>query len=77
MKKQTVEAMYQPLSRYERQVLQLLAQGFSQSEVAQRIYRSVHTVSYHLRNCQEKLQASNSTHAVAIALSLGQIEPLG
>lgn len=58
----------------ERQVLSLLAQGLSQTEVADQIFRSVHTVSFHLRNCQQKLAARNSTQAVAIALSLGQIK---
>lgn len=62
------------LTGRERQVLALLAQGLSQTEVADRIFRSVHTVSFHLRNCQQKLAARNSTQAVAIALSQGQIE---
>lgn len=61
------------LSLREKQVLSLLATGLNQSQVADQMFISRHTVSFHLRNCQFKLQVGNSTAAVAKALWQRQI----
>src|SRR3954447_7235288 len=60
--------MEQPLSEREREILQLLAEGFHTEEVARRIGLSVETVKSDTKRVISKLQADTRTHAVAIAL---------
>ncbi len=58
----------QPLSEREREILQLLAEGYHTEEVARRIGLSVETVKSDTKRVIAKLQADTRTHAVAIAL---------
>ena len=58
----------QPLSEREREILQLLAEGFHTEEVARRIGLSVETVKSDTKRVIAKLQSDTRTHAVAIAL---------
>jgi DNA-binding NarL/FixJ family response regulator len=64
----------QPLSEREREILQLLAEGFHTEEVARRIGLSVETVKSDTKRVISKLQADTRTHAVAIALRQAIIE---
>ncbi len=57
-----------PLSEREREILQLLAEGFHTEEVARRIGLSVETVKSDTKRVISKLQADTRTHTVAIAL---------
>ncbi|MCC5859035.1 MAG: AAA family ATPase [Ectothiorhodospiraceae bacterium] len=61
------------LTRKEREVLALLAEGGSNLAIAQRLFVSETTVRTHLRNINAKLNARNRTQAVAIARRLGLI----
>jgi len=61
----------EPLSERERQVLQLIAEGLSNQEVAARLYLSLHTVKVHARNIYAKLAVTNRTQAVAKGRALG------
>ncbi|MBD0289846.1 MAG: response regulator transcription factor [Thermoleophilia bacterium] len=56
------------LTAREREILQLLADGMSNSDVAQRLFISQETVKSHVRHILAKLEADTRTHAVAIAL---------
>ena len=56
------------LTPRERQILQLLADGMSNAEVAAKLYISQETVKSHVRHILGKLEADTRTHAVAIAL---------
>jgi DNA-binding NarL/FixJ family response regulator len=64
----------QPLSEREREILQLLAEGYHTEEVARRIGLSVETVKSDTKRVISKLQADTRTHAVAIALRQAMIE---
>jgi DNA-binding NarL/FixJ family response regulator len=64
----------QPLSEREREILQLLSEGFHTEEVARRIGLSVETVKSDTKRVIAKLQADTRTHAVAIALRQAIIE---
>ena len=55
---------------------QLTAQGCREAEVASLIGMAQTTVRYHLDNVIRKLDASNRTHAVAIAAQLGILGPI-
>ena len=63
------------LSVREREVLQWAAAGKTTDEVAQILGIAERTVRVYLDTARHKLGASNRTHAVARALSLGLIHP--
>jgi len=56
------------LTGREREILQLLADGMSNADVAGRLFISQETVKSHVRHILAKLEADTRTHAVAIAL---------
>lgn len=64
-------SLSEPLTRKEVRVLQLLAEGYSNSAMAQKLFVSDSTVRTHLRNINLKLGARSRTQAVAIARRLG------
>jgi DNA-binding NarL/FixJ family response regulator len=59
------------LTGRELQVLQLLAEGYPNKSVAQKLVISEHTVRAHLRNIMHKLDAENRVQAVARATREG------
>ena len=63
------------LSNREREILDLLAQGLTGEQVAERLVLSAETVKTHIRNAMSKLEASTRVHAIAIALREGYISP--
>jgi len=67
------DAMKEPLTRKEIRVLQLLAEGYSNNAMAEKLFVSDSTVRTHLRNINMKLDAKSRTQAVAIARKLGVI----
>jgi DNA-binding NarL/FixJ family response regulator len=60
----------QSLSRREHEVLELLAQGFSNKDIAARLSISVETVTWHLRHIYDKLHVRSRTQAALRFLSL-------
>jgi DNA-binding NarL/FixJ family response regulator len=56
------------LTAREREILQLLADGMSNAEVAKKLFISQETVKSHVRHILAKLEADTRTQAVAIAL---------
>ena len=71
--KSGASALLEPLTCKEERLLQLLAQGYSNSAMAEKLFVSDSTVRTHLRNINMKLDAHNRTQAVAIARSLGLV----
>jgi LuxR family maltose regulon positive regulatory protein len=63
--------LVEPLSERELEVLQLIAQGLTNQDVATRLYLSLHTVKVHARNIYAKLGVKNRTQAVAKGKALG------
>jgi DNA-binding NarL/FixJ family response regulator len=59
----TTNAEVGELSPREREVLELLAQGFSNKEIAQRVGVSDGTVRWHLRHVYDKLHVRSRTEA--------------
>ncbi|WP_304590005.1 LuxR C-terminal-related transcriptional regulator [Burkholderia anthina] len=62
-----------PLTPKEIRVLQLLAEGYSNQAIAEKLFVSESTVRTHLRNINTKVNAHSRTQAVAIARKLGLI----
>jgi DNA-binding NarL/FixJ family response regulator len=61
------------LSKREREIMDLLAQGLTGEQVAQRLVLSPETIKTHIRNAMNKLEANTRVHAIAIALREGFI----
>lgn len=62
------------LSEREREVLQLVAEGKSNKEVAQQLHLSVSTVESHRKNFMEKLDLHNTADVVRFALRAGLVQ---
>ena len=54
-------------------VLELLAQGLSNGEIAQSLYITERTVRFHVSNLKAKLQASSRVELVVEAIRLGLV----
>ena len=61
----------EPLSKRELELLELLAEGLSNQDIAERLFLSPLTVKVHVRNIYSKLDVSSRTQAVARARVLG------
>jgi two-component system, NarL family, response regulator DegU len=61
------------ISKREEEVLQLIAEGASTTEVAERLYISVKTVKNHLASVYQKLDSRDRTQAVLRAVRMGII----
>ena len=65
------QALVERLSLREMDVLNLLAQGYSDKKIAERLIIARGTVHKHLKNIYGKLDAHSRTEAVACARRLG------
>jgi DNA-binding NarL/FixJ family response regulator len=62
-----------PITKREEEVLQLVAQGLSTSEVAATLFISIKTVKNHLASIYAKLDSRDRTQAVVRAVKMGII----
>jgi DNA-binding NarL/FixJ family response regulator len=63
-----------PLSNRETEVLKLIAQEYSNPEIAEKLFISIRTVDTHRRNLLEKLQVKNTAGLVKYAIKNGLLE---
>jgi LuxR family maltose regulon positive regulatory protein len=63
--------LIEPLSERELQVLELIAEGLTNQEIASRLYLSLNTIKGHIRNIYGKLGVHSRTQAVARARTFG------
>jgi LuxR family maltose regulon positive regulatory protein len=63
--------LIEPLSERELEVLQLIAEGLTNPEIASRLFLALNTVKTHSRNIYGKLGVHSRTQAVARARALG------
>lgn len=67
------EKIYVSLTKTEKEILQLVAQGKSQQEIAEIIYSSRRTVSTHMQHILNKLNVHSTVSAVVRGIELGVI----
>lgn len=65
----------EPLTTRELEILTLVAQGFSNQEIAQKLFVSDRTVGTHVSNILSKLHLANRTQAALYALRTGLARP--
>jgi DNA-binding NarL/FixJ family response regulator len=70
---QTANDHIEALNERETEVLELLAQGARNKEIAERLFIVPRTVEYHLANIYAKLGVSNRTEAARIAIERGLV----
>ena len=63
----------EPLTNRERQVLQMLASGLGNKEIAARLVISEHTVKFHVASILGKFAAGSRTEAVSIGIRRGLV----
>ena len=71
--RQPTSALIEPLSGREIEVLQLIAEGLSNREIAERLVISLSTVKGHTTKIYGKLNVNSRTQAVATARQLGML----
>jgi len=69
------QPLIEPLSQRELEVLQLMAEGLTNQEIAAGLFLSQHTVKVHTRNIYGKLGVHNRTQAAARARELAILFP--
>jgi len=67
------EALVEPLTRRETEVLEQMAQGLANKQIAASLGISEHTVKFHLSSLYAKLNVASRTEAVRAGLSRGLI----
>jgi DNA-binding NarL/FixJ family response regulator len=67
------ESLIESLTAREREVLQLMAEGLANKQIALRLSISEHTVKFHLSSLYGKLSVASRTEAVKRGLGLGLI----
>jgi predicted ATPase/DNA-binding CsgD family transcriptional regulator len=70
-----VQLLIEPLTRREREVLALLARGYSAPEIAENLTLAVSSVKWHLQRLYGKLGVNSKRQALNRAKALGLLEP--
>ncbi len=68
-----VRSRFDDLTSREREILQLITEGYSNKDIAEKLFISVKTVGVHRNNLMEKLDIHNTTELVKYALRKGII----
>lgn len=62
---------YKQLTKREKTVIKLIAYGFDNKTIGEKMYVSTHTVKAFVAKILRKLEAKNRTNAVYIAFQIG------
>jgi LuxR family maltose regulon positive regulatory protein len=70
----TAHPLAEPLTEREREVLSLLAAGYSSQQIADQLVITISTVKAHIHNIYGKLAVQSRTRAIAVAREHGLLE---
>lgn len=62
-----------PISRREKEVLQLIAEGLTNAEISEKLFISIPTVNTHRKSLLEKLEVKNTATLIGKAMKMGLI----
>lgn len=65
---------YQRLTEREKEILMLIAEGYSSHQIADELYLTVKTVLNHRRNIMEKLGVDNPAQLIKYAIKMGLVD---
>jgi DNA-binding NarL/FixJ family response regulator len=74
-KKLTREKRYESLSNREREVFQLISEGYSTKQITEMLYISTSTVKTHRAKIMEKLGLNSPVELSKFAIKLGLVDP--
>ena len=70
-KSQKVQLLREILTRREREILNLIAEGYTNKEISDSLYLSVHTVETHRHHIMEKLNVHSTAALISLAVEKG------
>lgn len=73
-KPEELHSVWETLTKREREILKLIAEGYRNREIADQLYISVNTVEKHRSNIMEKLNIHNTATLIAFAVEKGLVE---
>ena len=73
-RKRSPETAWDSVTQREREVLKLLAEGFTNKEIADMLFISIKTVEKHRSNIMSKLDLHNVPNLTALAIEKGLVE---
>lgn len=65
---------YERLTEREREILMLIAEGYSSRQIADQLYLTVKTVLNHRRNIMDKLGIGNPAQLIKYAIKIGLVD---
>jgi DNA-binding NarL/FixJ family response regulator len=71
---QSSETAWDAVTQREKEILKLLAEGYTNSEIADMLFISVKTVEKHRSNLMAKLDLHNVAHLTTLAIEKGLVE---
>ena len=69
--------MIRPLTSREIEVLEYISHGFTDKEIADLLFLSLHTIRDHRYNLKEKLDGRNAANMIRKAWELGYLKMTG
>lgn len=63
------------LSEREIEIIRLIANGYTTRQIADKLYRSFHTITTHRKNIMKKLGINSSSELMVYAMNSGLIQP--
>ena len=65
---------FRRLTTREKQILQLIADGYNSYQISDALFISIHTVNNHRKNIMNKLETVSLPHLIRFAVSFGLVE---